>query len=446
MIDRHKRESARSPPRPARRDSPNKSQHVVPRVASKKRETSKDPTVILSAPIIGGKSTRVLPHTKTRMGTYGMSFRHPHNNLSTSSSVMYSEPLKGHAQSNGNVNARTVILDNVSRSRQSMPNRKQATAGVGHVRHRTRSKKDAHRHRSRANRSTVRRKSHLSRRRTISKVKSSPVRVRKWVQRQKQHNKAKKANKSNNSIQNGQDKSKAVDMLNSMLKGVHFDSQKNLFYPGNDADIDKRAKQEPKHSYLKVDSTPVEVQTTDGGKEEKPLRRKQSNSSCDKQYLQTLKTQLDELDSKKKLNRNEKYIKGQYKKLLLSNALSRGAYPVHPSKLTPLIDKASLRNLNNNAGSSDDETDESLQVPGNVDLPSMDIRDTMPVSVNDVGNYCYRKDTEAAKESRTNSDVRPLQSSFPTVVFNNDNNNASTLATPDTVANTNVSSPCDCFL
>ncbi|XP_067949558.1 putative leucine-rich repeat-containing protein DDB_G0290503 [Watersipora subatra] len=226
---------------------------------------------------------------------------------------------------------------------------------------------------------------------------------------------SKRPNKSTNNLGLSNENNHAIQLLNSMLEGVHFNSKKKLFLPGKLSDTTGQ-----RHiSILPSVDPPVATLSNLGiastaAVSEHPLKAKASRESVNtKRYVRMIHAKLDDLNSRKKLNKNEVYIKDQYKKLLLSNVRQTGHFL--PYKQKPL-------NQNNNADDPEhisDRDDLSDQSKSATQL------ENPQETLSNVGLAAFSSAMEDAKEQLETNDNDNAASAVFRPVFDNVNTNAS---------------------
>ena len=521
MLDRNKREFQSGGRRLPQRSSRQRQRHVArhPGVSHRlnynRRESKNEPTVILSAPIIGRNTKSPI----NRYRSHGASSKVAQRKSWSPSPVAFNSPLRSRSNQKRRFHNKTVILRNVSRSQTALsaskqvahrrgrslslprrkispvikdfqqkisrvvktsPRRSYSRRATGmqsrsrkrlpspsrnrkvyksrstpqkrtqslHKRHRSsvnKGQKFKVRHSPGGQKSRSRNAKHLQSRHSrykndLSGLKNLPVRSKlesirhyqkstapriKSLSAKARHRENKSprdrlGNKSNNSRRESSGNSKAIDMLNNMLSGVHFDPIKKLFYPGeNKTKTQAEMVANANLVLAEEDMTSCEVSETGNAQ---AARRKLSSGSSNKQYLHTIQSQLDELDTKKKLNKNEKYIKDQYKRLLLSDARCRGSFKSHRMKSTPLVDKALLLNRNNSALDSDNELSPPVGNPN----------DTAAAMLSDA---VTEKHVDVTAVNNSNTIGEPTTS----VDAKNNNNNNTTPIPTSKIKNLNVS-------
>lgn len=200
-------------------------------------------------------------------------------------------------------------------------------------------------------------------------------------------------NRSNNSKE--AECGQAIAMLNSMLKGVHFNSKNNLFYPGaigKEAQVFKKEPKRPEADFKITKPKKVFKNKCVKAAHTLAMRAKNMKRKSDR-YMRRLfkKEQLVEkhigsIQNSKKLNANQQQARNAYKQLLIfdssgrSNFLSRKIHSVYSQRN---LNRRS--NQNNNANDSEDESDGEKETTPK-QHPTQSIITTDTATVNDNNN------------------------------------------------------------
>ena len=178
------------------------------------------------------------------------------------------------------------------------------------------------------------------------------------------------------------DSKSAVSMLNRLLRGVHFNSHNNLFYPGglyddkqeSEQDLTPELRQELSEKLLSdILETTEQGAKAYTGNQSAPSKstkvpskhRKEHNrdsavkSICRKLSKELLAAQVKSSKAKTKLSENEKFIRGQYQEFL-ERTLAQNPHPLQ-TKL------ASCKSLNKNNNNNDiiDNIDSNYSINSN---------------------------------------------------------------------------------
>ena len=187
---------------------------------------------------------------------------------------------------------------------------------------------------------------------------------------------------STQAIPQKHDSKSAVSMLNRLLRGVHFNSHNNLFYPGglyddkqeSEQDLTPELRQELSEKFLSDiletteqgaeayagnQSTPSKSTKVPSKHRKEHTRDSAVKSICRKLSKELLAAQVKSSKTKTKLSENEKFIRGQYQEFL-ERTLAQNPHPLQ----TKLASCKSL-NKNNNNNDNIDNIDSNYSINSN---------------------------------------------------------------------------------